>query len=63
VKGYSDTLARGTSKFDRVTAMVPFLAGKPDGAAWLRRLKEAALADEEGLALNGALMTVRSAYD
>jgi indolepyruvate ferredoxin oxidoreductase beta subunit len=63
VKGYSDTHARGTSKFDRVTAMVPFLAGKPDGAAWLRRLKEAALADEEGLALNGALMTVRSAYD
>ena len=62
VKGYSDTHARGESKFDRVLATVPLLAGKPDGAAWLRRLKQAALADEKGVALDGALMTVASAY-
>ena len=62
VKGYSDTHARGLSKFDRILAEVPFLAGKPDAAAWLRRLKEAALADEQGRALDGALRTMRSAY-
>jgi indolepyruvate ferredoxin oxidoreductase beta subunit len=63
VKGYSDTHARGLSKFDRVLAQVPFLAGRPDGAAWLRRLKDAALADEAGVALDGAVKTARSAYE
>ena len=62
VKGYSDTHARGLSKFDRVIAEVPFLTGRVDSAAWLRRLKEAALADEPGTALDGALRTMRSAY-
>lgn len=62
VKGYSDTHARGASKFDRVIAAVPLLAGKPEGAAWVRRLKQAALADEKGAALDGALLTVASAY-
>ncbi|WP_158811766.1 indolepyruvate oxidoreductase subunit beta family protein [Beijerinckia sp. L45] len=62
VKGYSDTHARGLSKFDRVLAEVGFLTGRADSAAWLRRLKEAALADEKGAALDGALATMRSAY-
>ncbi len=62
VKGYSDTHARGLSKFDRVLAEVPFLTGRTESAAWLRRLKEAALADEAGVALDGALRTMRSAY-
>ena len=43
VKGYSDTHARGESKFDRVLAEAPSLSGRPDSAAWLRRLKDAAL--------------------
>ncbi|MEJ1161351.1 indolepyruvate oxidoreductase subunit beta family protein [Prosthecomicrobium sp. N25] len=60
VKGYSDTHARGTSKFDRVLAAVPKLAGRPDAADWVRRLKQAALMDEEGKALDGALATVDS---
>ena len=63
VKGYSDTHARGTSKFDRVLAEAPALAGKPDGAAWLRRLREAALADEAGAMLDGAIRTARSAFE
>ncbi len=63
VKGYSDTHTRGLSKFDRVLATVPFLAGRVEGAAWLRRLKEAALADEQGAALDGALKTMQSAYE
>src|SRR5690606_21252816 len=40
VKGYSDTHARGQSKFDRVLSAVPMLTGRPDGAAWLRRLRQ-----------------------
>ncbi len=62
VKGYSDTHARGHSKFDRVIAQVPRLKGRPDGAAWLSRLRRAALLDEEGKALDGALQTIDSIY-
>ncbi|MFO1148710.1 MAG: indolepyruvate oxidoreductase subunit beta family protein [Alsobacter sp.] len=58
VKGYSDTHARGVSKFDRVLSALPKLADREDGAAWLRRLRQAALLDEGGLALDGALKTV-----
>jgi indolepyruvate ferredoxin oxidoreductase, beta subunit len=36
---------------------------RPDGAAWLKRLRTAALLDEEGKALEGALQTVASIYD
>ncbi len=60
VKGYSDTHARGLSKFDRVLGALPLLQGRADAADWLRRLREAALKDEEGRALDGALATVRS---
>ena len=60
VKGYSDTHARGVSKFDRVTAAANRLAGRADAAEWLRRLSKAALADEEGEALDGALATVET---
>jgi indolepyruvate ferredoxin oxidoreductase, beta subunit len=62
VKGYSDTHARGQSKFDRVLSAVPMLKGKSDAAAWVRRLRQAALLDEDGIALDGALKTVRSVY-
>jgi indolepyruvate ferredoxin oxidoreductase beta subunit len=58
IKGYSDTHARGQSKFDRVMAAVPVLAARQDGAVWLDRLKRAALADEAGTALDGVLKTV-----
>jgi indolepyruvate ferredoxin oxidoreductase beta subunit len=58
VKGYSDTHARGLSKFDRVMSAVPALAAREDGAVWLDRLKRAALADEAGVALDGVLKTV-----
>jgi indolepyruvate ferredoxin oxidoreductase beta subunit len=58
VKGYSDTHARGLSKFDRVMSAVPLLKARDDGAAWLSRLTRAALADENGVALDGVLKTV-----
>ena len=60
IKGYSDTHARGQSKFDRVVGAAALLAGREDGADWLARLRAAALQDEEGKALEGALATVRS---
>jgi indolepyruvate ferredoxin oxidoreductase, beta subunit len=58
IKGYSDTHARGKSKFDRVIGAVPALASRTDGAEWMRRLRDAALMDENGIALDGALKTV-----
>jgi indolepyruvate ferredoxin oxidoreductase beta subunit len=60
VKGYSDTHARGLSKFDRVLEAVALVAGREDAAEWVRRLREAALKDEEGKALDGAIATIRS---
>ena len=58
VKGYSDTHSRGESKFDRVIGAVPVLAPRADGADWMRRLRDAALLDENGIALDGALKTI-----
>jgi indolepyruvate ferredoxin oxidoreductase beta subunit len=58
VKGYSDTHTRGLSKFDKVMGVLPLLARRDDGAAWLRRLRQAALMDEQGIALEGALKTI-----
>ncbi len=58
VKGYSDTHSRGQSKFDTVISALPLLAGRADAADWIRRLRDAALADEAGVMLDGALRTV-----
>ena len=58
VKGYSDTHARGLGKFDRVMQAVPLLEARSDGADWMRRLVQAALADEHGRTLDGALRTI-----
>ncbi|THF56970.1 indolepyruvate oxidoreductase subunit beta family protein [Ollibium composti] len=63
MKGYSDTHARGQSKFDHVLACLPLLRGRQDAADWLRRLREAALADAEGKMLDGAIKTVHSFTD
>jgi indolepyruvate ferredoxin oxidoreductase beta subunit len=60
VKGYSDTHARGLSKFDRVLSSVPLLQNRDDAGAWMTRLIGAALKDEGGEALDGALRTLRS---
>jgi indolepyruvate ferredoxin oxidoreductase beta subunit len=58
VKGYSDTHARGLSKFDRVMAAVPMLAGREDGARWMRLLIASALQDESGAELESTLKTI-----
>jgi indolepyruvate ferredoxin oxidoreductase, beta subunit len=58
VKGYSDTIARGISKFDRVMAGAQLVSHRGDAADWVKRLHLAALADEDGVALDGALKTL-----
>ncbi|WP_421693718.1 indolepyruvate oxidoreductase subunit beta family protein [Aestuariivirga sp.] len=59
IKGYSDTHARGLSKFDRVISMVPELQGREDGGQWMDRMIAAALKDEDGTALDGVMKTIR----
>jgi indolepyruvate ferredoxin oxidoreductase, beta subunit len=51
IKGYSDTHARSQSKFDRVMSMAPRIKTRDDAAEVMRSLREAALADERGDAL------------
>ncbi|MEL7153520.1 MAG: DUF6537 domain-containing protein, partial [Pseudomonadota bacterium] len=63
IKGYSDTHVRGQSKFDKVLGALPMLEGREDAADWIRRLRQAALKDEKGEAMNGALKTVASFAD
>ena len=48
VKGYSDTHARGASRFDRTMHAAELLEGRADRAAGIARLREAALADASG---------------
>lgn len=60
IKGYSDTHARGLTRYDQVLSAMPMLEGREDGAEWLRRLRDAALKDENGTELAGALKTVES---
>ncbi|MGH6989601.1 MAG: DUF6537 domain-containing protein, partial [Stellaceae bacterium] len=60
VKGYSDTHASGATKFATVMAMARRLDGRADAADWVRRLREAALADADGIALDGAVQTIES---
>ena len=63
VKGYSDTHARGTSKFDRLVQAARQLVGRPSAGSDLAALSAAALADSQGLQLQQrmALMGLRVA--
>ena len=60
IKGYSETHSRGLDKFARVMTAAECQRGRSDAAAWVRRLREAALKDEQGSALDEALRTVES---
>ena len=57
VKGYGDTHARGWSSFQRVMAKLPQLQAMPQGAAQLKALGNAALADDTGKALEQMLLS------
>ncbi|MFT4096924.1 MAG: indolepyruvate oxidoreductase subunit beta family protein [Rhodoblastus sp.] len=60
IKGYSDTHARGLSKYDRVMAAIGRLETRDDAAEWARRLREAAIRDASGAQLDGAIRTIES---
>ena len=62
IKGYSDTHWRGHSKFNKVLGALDQLAGRKDAHDWIRRLRDAALLDEKGDALEGALKTIQSFF-
>jgi indolepyruvate ferredoxin oxidoreductase beta subunit len=55
VKGYGDTHERGWTSFSRISSLAPSLVGNPAGAAQLRALREAALADDSGVQLERAM--------
>jgi indolepyruvate ferredoxin oxidoreductase beta subunit len=58
IKGYGDTHERGWRSFTALVGQLDALAVRPDGAAVLARLQEAALADEEGATLAKELAAV-----
>jgi len=58
LKGYGDTHARGNRNFDAVMDAVGKVRGKADAAVVLKKLREAALADETGDALAAAFTEV-----
>jgi indolepyruvate ferredoxin oxidoreductase, beta subunit len=58
VKGYGDTHAQGSKNYDRVLEALPKLKGKRDAASSLKKLREAALADDSGEKLATALNEV-----
>lgn len=51
IKGYSDTFERSLANFERVMAVAKPLGVAADAAARVRRLRDAALADDSGKAL------------
>jgi indolepyruvate ferredoxin oxidoreductase, beta subunit len=55
IKGYGDTHARGLKSYESIMQFVDRDAGRADLASTVRRLRSAALADEEGHALESAL--------
>lgn len=55
VKGYGDTHARGKSNFDRIMAALNGIRTRPEAAAAVKALREAALADADGTALEAAM--------
>jgi indolepyruvate ferredoxin oxidoreductase beta subunit len=58
VKGYGDTHRLGNRNFDAVMGAVPKLRGTAGAADRLKKLREAALADESGRKLSDALREV-----
>ncbi|WP_407277895.1 indolepyruvate oxidoreductase subunit beta family protein [Aromatoleum evansii] len=55
IKGYSGTHDRGDRRFARLMQAADELLGQPEAAATLKSLRDAALADEEGKALDAQL--------
>jgi indolepyruvate ferredoxin oxidoreductase beta subunit len=61
IKGYGETHERGWRNYCALLGRLEELAGRPDGASLFARLHEAALADEEGQALQLELAALATA--
>jgi indolepyruvate ferredoxin oxidoreductase beta subunit len=61
VKGYGATHEHGWGSFERLLGQLPLLTPRSDGGAQFALLVQAALADEEGIALGRALAALQSA--
>jgi len=60
IKGYSDTHARGLSKFDQVISAIKLIETRADAADWARRLRDAALKEGTGRELEGTIQTIKT---
>jgi indolepyruvate ferredoxin oxidoreductase beta subunit len=60
VKGYGETHERGWRNFSTLLDQVGVLVGRSDGAQVMARLIDAALADEEGVALRKEIVTLQA---
>lgn len=60
IKGYGETHERGLHSFGTLAAQLDALTARPDGAAVLARLQDAALADEEGSAFARELSALQA---
>lgn len=60
IKGYGDTFDRGLRNYSTLIGMVPVLTHHEGAAVELRRLREAALADDAGSALMDAMAALRA---
>lgn len=61
VKGYGDTWERGLRNFETISGASERLRGREDAAATVRRLRDAALADEKGDSLQKLLGQIEQA--
>ena len=61
VKGYGETQARGRKNFDALMAALPKLRGRRDAAGYLKKLREAALAEDSGEKLQEELRKLAEA--
>lgn len=63
VKGYGDTHIHGRRKFDMMMKAVATSGDRPDAASYLRSLREAALADENGEKLSQMLIETGKSHE
>lgn len=61
IKGYSDTFARGLANYERIIAWFTAHSDRSDAASTVRRLREAALADEKGTGFDAMLASTAQA--
>jgi indolepyruvate ferredoxin oxidoreductase beta subunit len=61
IKGYADTFERGMANYQRIIAWFTAHSGQPGAGATVERLREAALADEKGVAMEAVLASAAAA--